>query len=182
MKEMNAMKNCKLLICIIAIAAVLCFVGCNSNDINNDSEINNNTPTLPDLNSNNQTELETEPLNQDGQTVPAIVTNPESSTTDNETESDTNVTDPNESESAENPTDSEATTPNDTEPVQNNKPDLSMTYEEFQNLTPAKMREFEESFESKEAFFDWYNAAKEAYENANPPIDAGDGVITLPTD
>ena len=57
-----------------------------------------------------------------------------------------------------------------------------MTYEEFQNLTPAQMRAFEESFESKDAFFEWYNAAKDAYENANPPIDAGNGTITLPTD
>ena len=75
----------------------------------------------------------------------------------------------------------EPTTPQPTEP-ENNGPDLSMTYEEFQNLPPAKMREFQESFADIEDFFEWYNAAKEAYEKANPPIDAGDGTITLPTD
>jgi len=60
------------------------------------------------------------------------------------------------------------------------QPNTEMTYEEFQQLTPAQMRAFEESFESKEAFFEWYNAAKAKYEAENPTITPDEnGVVDL---
>ena len=57
-----------------------------------------------------------------------------------------------------------------------------MDFKTFQSLTGAEQRAFQESFESIEAFFAWYTAAKEAYDKANPPIEiGGNGVVTLPT-
>ena len=53
-------------------------------------------------------------------------------------------------------------------------------YREFMDMTPAEQQAFMESFESIEAFFEWYEAAKEKYEKENPPIDVGDGNVTLP--
>lgn len=67
--------------------------------------------------------------------------------------------------------------PTETEPVQ--IPDGEIDYETFVALDPAVQREYMESFESMDAFFEWYNAAKEAYEQAHPSIDVGDGVIDL---
>lgn len=55
----------------------------------------------------------------------------------------------------------------------------SMDYAKFQAMSPAEQQAFVESFESIDAFFEWYNAAKEAYEAANPPIDIGSGNIDL---
>ena len=61
-------------------------------------------------------------------------------------------------------------------------PDISMTYEEFEALTPAEQRAFQESFSDIELFFDWYDAAKAKYEEENPPIEIGGGTsVTLPT-
>lgn len=53
-----------------------------------------------------------------------------------------------------------------------------MTYEAFIALTPAEQRLYQESFDDLDAFFAWYNAAKEKYEKENPPIDI-DGPIDL---
>ena len=69
-----------------------------------------------------------------------------------------------------------------TEPAQeatapNVKPE-EMTYEAFVALSPAEQRLYQESFTDLEAFFEWYNAAKEKYEKENPPIDI-DGPIDL---
>ncbi len=63
------------------------------------------------------------------------------------------------------------------EPEQPTEPKEEMTYEIFRNLTPAQQRAYQESFESIEAFFEWYNAAVAAYEAANPPIVVGPGDI-----
>ena len=58
-----------------------------------------------------------------------------------------------------------------------------MTYEEFVALSPADQRRYQDSFGKDdaglEAFFDWYIAAKEKYEQENPVYDVGDGVIDL---
>lgn len=54
-----------------------------------------------------------------------------------------------------------------------------MDYKTFQAMTGAEQRAFQDSFESLDAFFEWYNAAKETYEKENPPIDVGDGVIDM---
>lgn len=53
-----------------------------------------------------------------------------------------------------------------------------MDYEKFQNLTPSEQQSFVESFDSMDEFFDWYNAAREAYEQDNAPIEV-DGPIDI---
>ena len=69
-----------------------------------------------------------------------------------------------------------------TQPSSAPKDPVKMDYQTFQSMTGAEQRAFQDSFESIEAFFAWYNAAKEAYEKENPPIEVGgDGVVTLPT-
>lgn len=68
--------------------------------------------------------------------------------------------------------------PNVTEPPKN--PAQELTYQQFKDLPPAQQQEYQESFESIDAFFEWYNAAKEAYDKENPPILIGpDGVVDL---
>lgn len=69
------------------------------------------------------------------------------------------------------------TEPQQTEPAQ--IPEGEIDYESFTAMDPALQRQYMESFESMDAFFAWYNAAKEAYEQAHPSIDVGDGVIDV---
>ena len=69
------------------------------------------------------------------------------------------------------------TEPQQTEPAQ--IPEGEINYETFTAMDPALQRQYMESFESMDAFFEWYNAAKEAYEQAHPSFDVGDGVIDV---
>lgn len=55
----------------------------------------------------------------------------------------------------------------------------ALTYEEFWELDGDAQLAYKESFESVEAFYAWYNAAKSEYDAAHPGIDAGDGNIDL---
>lgn len=59
------------------------------------------------------------------------------------------------------------------------QPEKLLTYEEFWKMDGDAQLEYKESFESVEAFFEWYNAAKVEYDAAHPGIDAGDGEIDL---
>lgn len=81
------------------------------------------------------------------------------------------------------PTEPKPTTPKPTEPTKPTEGDPSddyvTEYERFLEMSPSEQEEYVDSFPSLDAFFDWYNAAKEAYEQANPPIDAGDGNIDI---
>ena len=81
--------------------------------------------------------------------------------------------DPPESENPESPED-----PGTTEPE---TPDVTapVDYERFQAMTPAQQQAYMESFDSMDAFFDWYEKAKAEYEAANPPIYIEDGSIDL---
>ena len=54
-----------------------------------------------------------------------------------------------------------------------------MDYEKFLNMTSAEQQKYVESFSDIDAFFAWYNAAKEAYEKENPPISIGNGEINI---
>ncbi len=54
-----------------------------------------------------------------------------------------------------------------------------LTYEEYNAMSPTEQRLVMESFESVEAFFAWYNAAKEKYEKDHPALDAGDGSVDI---
>ena len=69
------------------------------------------------------------------------------------------------------------TEPAETEPAQ--IPEGELDYETFVALDPAVQRAYMESFESMDAFFEWYNAAKETYEQEHPALDVGDGVIDV---
>ena len=69
-----------------------------------------------------------------------------------------------------------------TQPSSAPKDPEKMDYQTFQSLTGAEQRAFQESFESLDAFFEWYNAAKEAYDKENPSIEIGDsGVVDMTT-
>lgn len=60
----------------------------------------------------------------------------------------------------------------------------TLSYEAWLKLTPKEQRLYQESFKDIEAFYVWYDAAKKAYEEANPPIEIGGGTVdmsTLPT-
>lgn len=85
------------------------------------------------------------------------------------------------------PTEPKATEPKPTEPkptepapTESRPSDSGLTeYEKFQNLSPAEQQEYMESFSDIEAFFTWYNSAKEEYEKANPPIEVDGGTIDI---
>ena len=54
-----------------------------------------------------------------------------------------------------------------------------MTYEEYMALDGKEQEEYMKSFSSIDAFFDWYNDAKDTYEKENPSIEVGDGPIDM---
>lgn len=96
----------------------------------------------------------------------------------------------NQDDSVTPPEDDPATTPPATDPTkQPGSTDDETTddsaagqlsdYEKFQDMSPAEQQEYMESFEDIDAFFEWYNKAKEEHEAANPPIDAGDGNVDM---
>ena len=85
--------------------------------------------------------------------------------------------------SAPQPTEPPATS--EPQPAGPSKEPTSESYEMFKAMTGAEQRAFQNSFESLDAFFEWYFAAKEAYDQAHPSIEVGgNGVVdlgTLPT-
>ena len=52
-------------------------------------------------------------------------------------------------------------------------------YEWYHSLSGEEQMAYMETFESMDAFFVWYNAAKEAHEKERPSIDIGDGYIDM---
>lgn len=52
-------------------------------------------------------------------------------------------------------------------------------YEDFMNMSSEQQQNFVDSFSSMDDFFAWYNSAKAVYEQENPPIEVGDGVINI---
>lgn len=75
------------------------------------------------------------------------------------------------------PTKDDPTKPTETptEPV-----DTTTDYETFMAMTPARKREFQESFPTLDDFFRWYNAARDAYYAENAPTEIGkDGTVEL---
>ena len=127
---------------------------------------------------------DTTPATEHGNTIPTGPADPDAGRQDPDVDvpkdvppaqTEPTVTEPVVTEPDE--TEPQQTQPNETEPVQ--VPEGEIDYETFVALDPAVQREYMESFESMDAFFEWYNAAKEAYEKAHPPIDVGDGVIDL---
>lgn len=80
---------------------------------------------------------------------------------------------------ADDPTSEQTTTEDATAPSTSEGETLS--YEAWMKLTPKEQRLYQESFASIEKFYVWYDAAKKAYEEANPPIEIEGGTIDLST-
>lgn len=59
------------------------------------------------------------------------------------------------------------------------KPGEKMTYEAFHAMSPAKQREYMESYKDIDKFFKWYNAAKKQYEKDHPSIEVDGGPVEL---
>lgn len=54
-----------------------------------------------------------------------------------------------------------------------------VSYEEYNNMTPAEQVAYYNQFPSIEAFVQWYNEAKAEYDKEHGAIDVGDGDIDL---
>lgn len=59
------------------------------------------------------------------------------------------------------------------------KPGGKMTYEAFHAMSPAKQREYMESYNDIDKFFKWYNSAKKQYEKDHPSIEVDGGPVEL---
>lgn len=99
----------------------------------------------------------------------------------NSTGSDGVADEPEDSDRPNNPTNPPK---QDTDPTEKPSVDVpdpeDVDYRMFMDMTPAEQQAFMESFESIEAFFEWFEEAKAKYEAENPPIDVGDGNVTIP--
>lgn len=78
------------------------------------------------------------------------------------------------------PEQTDPTTPEDTEPPEETIPadPTELDYLQFHALNAKQQQAVMESFESIEAFFQWYDAVRETYEKENPSIEV-DGPIDL---
>lgn len=77
------------------------------------------------------------------------------------------------------PEETQNTTPEETEATEPAPAVTNMTYERYCSLSGEEQMAYMQTFDSLADFFDWYNAAKEAYEKENPGIEIGDGNIDL---
>ena len=69
-----------------------------------------------------------------------------------------------------------------TNPPSTEQEGTSMDYERYLNMSAAEKTAFQNTFATTQAFFDWYNAALKAHQEANPPtLINPDGTIVLPT-
>ena len=57
--------------------------------------------------------------------------------------------------------------------------DGKVTYEEFMAMDGTEQEKYMNSFGDIDAFFNWYNDAKETYEKENPSIEIGNGPIDM---
>lgn len=57
--------------------------------------------------------------------------------------------------------------------------DGKVTYEEFMAMDGTEQEKYMNSFGDIDAFFNWYNDAKEIYEKENPSIEIGNGPIDM---
>lgn len=197
--------NRKILALILALAAVvivLAVILCRTPG----KDANETTPNIPGIadsifdtepvvtqapvetDAPEETEEPTTSATEHGNTIPTGPADPDAGYQDpgadvpentRPAQTDPAVTEPDATEPQQ-PQQTQPTQPNqpaETEPVQ--VPAGEIDYETFVALEPAVQREYMESFESMDAFFEWYNTAKEAYEQEHPAIDVGDGVIDL---
>lgn len=167
----------KKIICVILAALLLLICACGCNIATHPTTEATDASTNPTLAGG----LEDSIFDNDG-TVPSEPASAESVAPENETTESTEpagTTEATESSTATESTEPEQTQP--TEPVTTQPDDHEIGYAEFMAMSPADQRKFQESFgqdeASLDAFFAWYNAAKEKYEKENPPIDVGNGTI-----
>lgn len=64
-------------------------------------------------------------------------------------------------------------------PAPTEKPIEELGYEEYMDMSGAQQQEIFEKFESPDEFFEWYNAAKEKYDEENKGIIVDGGEIDL---
>ena len=77
-------------------------------------------------------------------------------------------------------TEGEQATEPTTPPADSEEPDLVKEYEAWLAMTSAQKQAYQKSFSSYDAFFEWYNAARDAHKAANPPVEIGkDGTINM---
>lgn len=67
----------------------------------------------------------------------------------------------------------------ETNPSGGGSEDGTMDYESFQAMSPKDQQEYMATFDDVDAFFDWYNGAKEKHEAENPPIEIDGGSVNL---
>lgn len=154
----------KFLILLISVLLIVCVCACT--DSSSDAELEQDTT-----------------LNTQSSTVPDVSIPTDSSMADSVFDNVSNPTKPAGSNSDENETsndsgDSTDSTDSVTEATAPNTSPDEMTYEQFTALTPEEQRLYQESFGDLDAFFAWYVAAKEKYEEENPAIEI-DGPIDL---
>ena len=74
----------------------------------------------------------------------------------------------------------EETKPQETKPVETQPKDpLAEEYAAYLRMSPAEQQAFFESFDSPDAFFNWYNTAKAAYDASEHYIDISGGNVNL---
>lgn len=54
-----------------------------------------------------------------------------------------------------------------------------LDYATYKAMKPSEQQAYMESFNDMDAFFDWYNAAKDKYEKENPSIEIDGGIVDL---
>lgn len=117
----------------------------------------------------------TSPETQPDSSVPE--TQPSGSTTETKPSGSATETKPNDSTTETKPNGSTT----ETQPGNSSEGSATLlTYEQFQAMTGAEQFAYQSSFADLDAFFAWYNAAKETYEKENPSIEIGsDGVVDM---
>lgn len=166
------MKKTNFMTAVLIIMAVLLMAACTQGDLTQDPA------TTP---SSQGGALMDNTLFGDGNTT----TKPTTATTQPTTQPTTAATQPSSivTQPATAPTQPSSQPATEaTQPTTPPAPGEGVDYLTFQAMTGAEQRAFQNSFPDLAAFFEWYNAAKAAYEQANPPIEVGgDGKVTLPT-
>lgn len=169
----------------LAVAAAATFVACTPAETP--------APTTPDATLDGQLGVIDSIFPEDN-VLDNTATTPDSDVPTTPTETKPESPDPDIPDAPQNPTeglqDPDSTEPPDeTQPITTKPAETtpspaipvgSLTYTEFWDLTPEQQQAYQASFESLDAFFQWYNAAVEQHEAENPPIVIGpDGVVDL---
>lgn len=163
------MKRTLLLSCIsfalivVILGGVFLFDGCDSADIPN--ETTNNAGTGDQTTEDALTEKDTAPSSD----LPEIDTNDDGTESGEEPHESQTPSFENTTTEPQMPSDSVTVAPElPTEPE-------PLTYEEYGALSSQEQEAYFLSFSSIEAFFEWYNAAKQKYQEENPGVEIGPG-------